>query len=559
MSALFIIHQEKAVSRIPLALTLLATSLAHAYEQDKTYRLTILHTNDLHGHFAANSKGEGGYAAQKTLIDQIRADVEGKGGAVLLLNAGDINTGTPESDMQDAEPDLVAMNAMGYEAMTLGNHEFDNDLTVLQAQRTRAEFPFLSANIFKAEDGKPLAEPYKIFDKGGLKVAVMGLTTEDTAKLGNPEYMQATTFTLPKDAAQSVLQQWAKDEKPDVKIALTHLGYYPNGEHGSNAPGDVSLARALPQGALDMIIGGHTHDTVCVHEDGSFNDEYQPGDPCTPDRQNGILIMQAGEWGKYLGRADFSFKNGTLTLDSYRLIPINLKKTVKKDDGSSEHVLYDTEIAPDAELAALMKPYLDKSEALLAEKIGSTDALLDGEREHVRFFQTNLGRLIAEAQRERVQADIGIMNSGGIRASIAQGDISYKDVLTVQPFANTVASVELSGEELQQYLNVVGTKSTDSGAYPQYSAGLAMTVDYDGKQVKDINIHGKPLEKDNIYRISLPNYVAAGGDGYPLLTQHPTYVDSGFVDAEVLKAYFEKHSPIKAQDFAPKGEIVFPK
>ena len=545
--------------RIPFALSLMAASLAHAYEQDKTYALTILHTNDLHGHFAANSKGEAGYAAQKTLIDQIRGEVEGKGGAVLLLNAGDINTGTPESDMQDAEPDIVALNAMGYEAMTLGNHEFDNPISTLEKQKELAKFPFLAANIHKADDNSLLVEAYKIFDKGGLKVAVMGLTTEDTAKLGNPEYMQATTFTLPKDAATGVLKTWAEQDKPDVKIALTHIGYYPNAEHGSNAPGDVSLARALDKGALDMIIGGHTHDTVCVHADGSFNDEYQPGDACAPDQQNGIWIMQAGEWGKYLGRADFSFKNGELTLDNYQLIPINLKKSMKKDDGSTEHVLYEAEIAPDAQIAALLQPYLDKSEVLLAEKIGTTDELLDGERDHVRFQQTNLGRLIAEAQRERVHADIGIMNSGGIRASIAAGDITYKDVLTVQPFANTVASAELSGEELQQYLNVVGTKSTDSGAYPQYSAGLSMHVDYEGQQVTDIKINGEPLDANKIYRISLPNYSAAGGDGYPLLTQHPTYVDSGFVDAEVLKAYFDKHSPIQAADYQPKDEIVFPK
>lgn len=543
--------------RIPFALSLLAASLAHAYEADKTYHFTILHTNDLHGHFAANAQGEGGYAAQKTLIDQVRKEVAGKGGELLILNAGDVNTGTPESDMQDALPDIEAMNVMGYEAMALGNHEFDNPDKVLQQQRQLAHFPFLSANVYRKSDNQYLVEPYKIFDKGGLKIGVMGLTTEDTAKLGNPEYMQATTFTLPKDAAAEVLKRWAEEEKPDVKIALTHLGYYPNGEHGSNAPGDVSLARALEKDALDMIIGGHSHDTVCVHEDGSFNDEYQPGDACMPDFQNGIWIMQAGEWGKYLGRADFSFKNGDLKLESYRLIPVNLKKKVKRDDGKSDYVLYEEEIAANAEINALLDPYIKKGEALLGEKIGTVDGELDGQREHVRFFQTNFGRLIAEAQRERAQADIAIMNSGGIRASIAAGDITYKDVLTVQPFANTVTSVELSGEELQQYLSVVGIKSVDSGAYPQYSAGLSMTVDYEGQQVKDVKIHGEPLDANKIYRVSIPNYVAAGGDGYPLMTQHPTFVDTGFVDAEVLKAYLASHSPLKVADYEPKGEIVF--
>lgn len=537
-----------------LLLGLLVANAVQAYEVDKTYHLTILHTNDHHGHFIANQRGEGGMAARKTLVDEIRAEVEAKGGAFLLLSAGDVNTGMPESDMLDAEPDFRGMRAIGYDAMAVGNHEFDNDLNVLKKQLEWAGFPFVSANF--TYQGKPLVEPYIMLERSGLKIGILGLTTEDTAKLGNPEVMKEVKFTLPLDAANQILQNWETQEKPDVKIALTHLGYYHNGEHGTNAPGDVSLARALSKGAVDMIIGGHTHDTVCVHADGSFNDEYLPGDECQPDYRNGIWIMQAGEWGKYVGRADFIFKNGELTLKKYQLLPVNLKRTIK-DGEQRRYELYAAEIKNDEGLNKLLQPYVEQGEQLLVQKVGSVDGVLDGERDHVRFFPTNLGRLIADANRERVRADLAVMNSGGIRASIEAGDVTYKQVLTVMPFSNALSVVELSGEELLAYLNVVAFKSIDSGAYAQYSSNLSMVVDRSKHELRNISIDGKALERDVRYRLVVPNYVAAGGDGYPLLTQHPTYVDSGFIDADVLKAYIEQYSPIKAESYIPTGQIQF--
>lgn len=542
------------MKRSLLTLSLLACGLAQAYEQDKTYHFTVLHTNDHHGHFAENEKGEGGMAARKALIDAIRAEVKANGGEVLLLSAGDVNTGTPESDLLNAEPDFLGMKAMGYDAMAIGNHEFDMPVEILKKQMEWAGFPFLSANV--KYQSAFLGKPYEIFERGGLKIGVVGLTTEDTAKLGNPEIVKDVVFELPIDGVKTVLKQWSENEKPDVKIALTHLGYYPNAEHGTNAPGDVSLARNLDKSALDVIIGGHTHDTVCVHADGTFNDEYQAGDDCTPDYQNGIWIMQAGEWGKYVGRADFSFKNGELKLEKYQLLPVNLKKTVKEGD-KKKYVLYGEEIKPDADLSKQFEPFIEQSKALLAQKVGVVEGLLDGERDHVRFFPTNFGRMLSDAHKARTKADLAITNSGGIRASLENGDVSYKNVLTVLPFGNTLVTVEFSGEELLNYLNVVALKSIDSGAYAQYSSNLAMVVNRETKTVSDVKIDGKALDPSARYVVALNNYIAAGGDGYPVVKLHPTYVDTGFVDADGLKWYIEQNSPIKADDFNPNGEVQF--
>ncbi|MDH2997886.1 bifunctional UDP-sugar hydrolase/5'-nucleotidase [Pasteurellaceae bacterium LFhippo2] len=544
-------------NRTLLSLALVSSSVM-AYEADKTYQFTVLHLNDTHGHFWKNDKSEYGFAAQKTAIDTVRKEVAEKGGSVLLLHAGDYNTGVPESDMQNARPDVEGLNMLGVDALTLGNHEFDSPLQILDMQEKWATFPMISANVINNRTNKALVKPYVILDKGGLKVAVVGLTTEDTAKLGNPDVTENVTFKNPIETAKATLAEINDKEKPDVRIALTHMGYYFDGKHGMNAPGDVTMARTLDKGAFDLIVGGHTHDTVCVNEDGSgLKAKYKPGEECKPDFQNGTWIAQAGEWGKYLGRADFEFKNGETKLVKYELIPINLKEKIKKEDGKSEYKLYQPEIAEDQAVFDHLKKYQDEGDKLLGVKVGEVKGgHLEGKREIIRFHQTNLGRLIAQSQMERVKADIGIMNSGGIRASINEGEVTYKDILTVQPFGNIIATLDLTGQELLDYLNVVALKDVDMGAYPQF-AGISMVVDRTAKQVSDVKIGGQPLDLAKKYKVSVPDYCASGGDGYPVMKKHPSYVSTGFIDAEMLKKYFEEKSPIDISKYDPKDDVIY--
>ncbi|ACR68343.1 bifunctional UDP-sugar hydrolase/5'-nucleotidase [Edwardsiella ictaluri] len=539
-----------------IALTLALTpGWSLAWEKDKTYNLTILHTNDHHGHFWQSEQGEYGLAAQKTLVDRLRAEIAAEGGSVLLLSGGDINTGVPESDLQDAEPDFRGMNLVGYDAMAIGNHEFDNPLNVLRQQQKWADFPLLSANIYAQDSGKRLFQPYQMFDRQGIRIAVIGLTTDDTVKIGNPEYLKNIEFRPPAAEAKGVVEQLRANEKPDVVIAATHMGHYDNGKHGSNAPGDVEMARALPAGYLDMIVGGHSQDPVCMAQENRKQANYVPGTPCAPDRQNGTWIVQAHEWGKYVGRADFTFRNGELTLQRYQLIPVNLNRQEKQADGSETRIYYTEEIPQDKVMLKLLAPYQDQGQAALAVKIGSVEGRLEGDRSRVRFEQTNMGRLLLAAQMERTHADLGVMSGGGVRDSIDSGDISYKDVLKVQPFGNAVVYVDMNGAELEKYLSAVANKKPNSGAYAQF-ANLSLTAD--GKQgVSDVKIGGKPLQADRIYRVALLSFNASGGDDYPNVTQYPGYVNTGFIDAEVLKDYIQRHSPLKAADYQPNGEIVY--
>ncbi|MBJ4166044.1 bifunctional UDP-sugar hydrolase/5'-nucleotidase [Salmonella enterica subsp. enterica serovar Typhimurium] len=543
---------KRGVALALLAAFALTTQPAQAYEKDKTYKITILHTNDHHGHFWRSEYGEYGLAAQKTLVDSIRKEVAQEGGSVLLLSGGDINTGVPESDLQDAEPDFRGMNLIGYDAMAVGNHEFDNPLTVLRQQEKWAKFPFLSANIYQKSTGERLFKPWAIFTRQDIKIAVIGLTTDDTAKIGNPEYFTDIEFRKPAEEAKVVIQELNMNEKPDVIIATTHMGHYDNGDHGSNAPGDVEMARSLPAGSLAMIVGGHSQDPVCMASENKKQVNYVPGTPCAPDKQNGIWIVQAHEWGKYVGRADFEFRNGEMKMVNYQLIPVNLKKKVTWDNGKSERVLYTPEIAENPQMLSLLTPFQNKGKAQLEVKIGSVNGLLEGDRSKVRFVQTNMGRVILAAQIARTGADFGVMSGGGIRDSIEAGDITYKSVLKVQPFGNIVVYADMSGKEVVDYLTAVAQMKPDSGAYPQLA-----NVSFVAKEGKltDLKIKGEPVDPAKTYRMATLSFNATGGDGYPRIDNKPGYVNTGFIDAEVLKEFIQQNSPLDAAAFTPNGEV----
>ena len=522
---------------------------------EKKVTFTILHTNDNHGRFWQNTDGEYGMAARKTLIDTIRSEVESEGGVTLVLSGGDINTGVPESDLQDAEPDFVGMNAIAYDAMAVGNHEFDNSRDVLEKQRGWANFPMLSANIYTTSDNTRYFDAYKTFDINGVSLALIGLTTDDTAKLSSPEYVSDLTFTTPQVETPKVIAEINAAGGADIIMAVTHMGHYANGLSGSNAPGDVELARSLPEGELDAIIGGHSQNPVCM-EPGDYSTyaDFSPGDDCIPDKQNGTYIMQAHEWGKYVGRADFEYEAGVLTLVNYELIPVNLKTTVLDSEGkeTAEKVFVQDEIIQDPELLAELQVFQTIGEAGLNEKLATTDGILDGERSSVRFKQTNLGRLIATAQSDNVLADFGVMNSGGIRASIAAGDITYRDVLTVQPFGNTLGKATMTGSEVAAYLSVVATKTINTGAYA-HIIDVNMTVDCSAGSVEINTIDVLDFDETAEYTFSISNYAAAGGDDYPVID----VLDAGTVDAVALADFFEREETIIASDYNPVGDITY--
>ena len=530
-----------------LLLALLAGCAAPGAERDKTYRITILHTNDHHGRFWKNADGEYGMAARKTVIDTVRADVAAGGGYSLLLDGGDVNTGVPESDLQDAVPDFKGMNLLGYDAMAVGNHEFDKPPFVLKMQRDLAQFPMLAANIYSG--GERMFAPYKIFNVGGVRVAVMGLTTEDTQKMAHPDNMKNIEFRNAIAEAAKLVPELRK--RADIVIAATHMGHYQNGEHGSQAPGDVEMARAVK--GLDLVVGGHTQNPACMKAENVLDRAYVPGTDCKPERQNGTWIVQAHEWGKYVGRADFEYRNGEFKLVRYALIPVNLKKTIRAADGKTSKEVYTSEISEDKTMLALLSPFQEFGQQKLLVNVGSSDGKLDGDRDIVRRQPTALAVLIGQAMMDKTRANFAVMNAGGVRDSLPMGELTYKDVLKVHPFGNTLVTLDLTGKEVIDYLNVAAKMTPGAGAFPHF-AGISLEIQ--AGTVSNVSIQGIPIDMGKTYKMAINNFVAAGGDGYPKMTAHPSYVDTGFVDADALRGFITSRSPLKAADYAPGNSVV---
>lgn len=160
---------------------------------------------------------------------------------------------------------------------------------------------------------------------------------------------------------------------------------------------------------------------------------------------------------------------------------------------------------------------------------------------------------MAEAQRIKVKAQLSIINSGGIRDSLQAGAVTYRDILTVQPFGNQISYVTLDGSELRQYLQKIGNIKPGAGGYPQLSG---VKIVFSGENLKEVLVQGKKISDDENYRLAIPSFLAAGGDGYPNLNSHPLLVNSGFIDADALLEYIIKNTPIRSADFAPQGDII---
>ncbi|MRT58812.1 bifunctional UDP-sugar hydrolase/5'-nucleotidase [Enterobacteriaceae bacterium RIT693] len=540
----------------PLLLaTLLSSALFSspllAWEKDRTYPITLLHTNDHHGHFWQNELGEYGLAAQKTLVDEIRKQVKNQGGVLLLLSGGDVNTGVPESDLMFAEPDFKGMSKIGYDAMAIGNHEFDHSLKTLRKQQKWASFPFISANIYNKKSGKRLFKPYALFTRQKIKIAVIGLTTQDTVKSGRPRHFDNITFTSPTDEVRHLVEHLKKNQKPDIIIAATHMGHYApsSGEHAED---DVDLAKALPPGTLDIIVGGHTQQALCMNDYGKEITDYVPGMPCKPDRQNGTWIVQANEWGRYVGRADFTFRNGELKLVNYQLIPVNLKKAVRPQNGEARYAFFTSEIRQDPGMIKLLGPWQEKSERILMQKIGELKGELVGDRQRVRSEQTNLSRLVLTSQMALTGADFAVINGGGVRTTLHEGDITRRDTLLVLPFRNQVAYIDLTGKEAADYISAVAIKPSGTGYYAQF-ANVTFTLK--GNKASDIAIKGKAIQYDKVYRLATLDAIASGGIGYPRLDDKPGYVNTGKGDADTLADFIQTHSPVNSEQWQP-GRIL---
>nr|WP_091233900.1 choice-of-anchor I family protein [Fontibacillus panacisegetis] len=509
--------------------TVLELDVAEENPEPDTWELTVMHTNDTHAHLAD-------VARRATLVKEIRNE----GGNSLLLDAGDVFSGDLYFTKWLGMADLAFMNYLGYDAMTFGNHEFDQGTRVLADFIKQANFPLVSSNIDFSKDEniaslvkspividaaakaeKTTANagvyPYVILDVNGVQVGVFGMTTEDTAETSSPG--KNVTF---KNAQESAKETVSLMEQKGLKhiIALSHLGY----------GRDKVIADAIE--GIDLIVGGHTH--TKLNEPEILTDSIHN----TP-----TVIVQANEWGKFLGRVDLVFDpNGVIQTG--------------EGQTKGQLITVDNKVAEDTIAKEMLAPYNAELEELKKQVVGTASIVLDGERKNVRSKETNLGNLIADGMLSKAKqlknADIAIMNGGGIRASIDQGEITMGELRTVMPFGNTLFVLDVTGQQLKDGLEngISGAKLSDlPGKFPQI-AGMKFKWDPDGtagNKVFDIMIKRgsgyEPLNLSSTYRLATNSFVANGGDGYAsfaaAIASGAYHEDLGYPDYEIFMQYVE--------------------
>ncbi|MDR0557960.1 MAG: 5'-nucleotidase C-terminal domain-containing protein [Treponema sp.] len=469
------------------------------------YELVLLHTNDHHGAVLPNN-GRGGLAEQAAYIKAVKA----ANTRVLLVDAGDFNTGSAISNKFNAEPDILAFNSMGYDAGIFGNHEFDGSLEKLRQQMKLASYPLLSANI-KIAGGAPggdyLGLPYLVKQYDGFKVGLFGLTTLRTLTIASPD--KSLVFINEIDAAREMVDILKNQEKVDIIIAITHIGDVKETPDHITSP---ELAAAAP--GIDIIVDGHSH---------SFFAE--------PKKVGDTYIVTAHELGKYVGQAKITISGGKLS-------------------GFDWHPIA---IGPDPEVAALLEPYIKKANESLKEVVGvASDDFIFGDR-LTRKVETALGDMICDANVWYLRTvynqhiDFAFHNGGNIRAELPKGPITQERILTILPFENYLYVVSLKGSEVIKLFEFIATISQGSGGFPQVSKEVRYTIDYTGGAggvLKELTIHGQPVDADAVYRFVTNDYLLGGGDGYTVLTQAQEPFNTSLLLSYVVIEY------IKAQNAA---------
>jgi 5'-nucleotidase len=502
----------------------------------EAYQLRIIHTNDHHARIEPVLAGtppapvHGGVSRRKTLIDAIRAE----GGNQILVDAGDVFQGTLWFNQYLGQADLEFYHAMGYEAMTIGNHEFDNGPEPLAEFIKRAQFPVLSANIV-TDASYPingLYKPWIIKDVGGERIGIFGLTTEETPAIAKSG--QGIQFTNYIEAARKAVADLQAQGVNKI-IALTHIGI----------TFDRELARQVD--GIQVIIGGHTHTPM-----GPMVNPPDPGRPypeviASPSGKT-VVMATDWEWGRWLGDLTVGFDaNGEIT-SVVAGRPTEVAPSIEPDRGFEDRI------------AVLVQPLAD----LRNKPAGATAVALNGNRADVRTKETNLGNLIADAMLEKGRpagAQVAIMNGGGIRASIDAGPITLGELLDVQPFANQLSLVTLTGAQLKEALeNGVSQLETTAGRFAQvsnmrysYDASRAVGDRVTGVQLGDGNGGYTALDPAASYRVATINFLVAGGDGYTVFTQGTNKLDTGLLDVDVTTEYVTARSPVNPQ---VEGRIV---
>lgn len=456
-----------------LAFVALAGCVASPCETRPPVRIQLLLVNDVYQLQPVD--GRGGLARVATLVRELRARTP----QTLFVLAGDTLSPSELSTLFQGRQMIAAWNALGLDAAVFGNHEFDFGPVVLRQRMQESRFPWLGANVLDATTRRPYggAEATLVREWSGVRVGVVGVTLPRAARSSNPG--PGIVFAPAVESAQRALADLGA---LDLRVALTHL----------EVEQDRRLAAALP---LHVILGGHDHAPM-VETEGS------------------TLIIKAGSDSVNVGQVEYELGcRARVLLERHRLIPV------------------DSAIADAPDVAALIARYHAQADPQLDRPIAELRVPLDTRDSLIRREPASVGTFVAGIMRERMGADVGLMNAGGIRGNrvIPSGPLSEHDVATLLPFRNTVALLEVDGAALRAILErSVETLPQPNGRFLQ-TAGLDYTMDVGrpaGSRILSASIGGSPLDPTRRYRVAVPDFLARGGDGYVLLTQALALVPS---------------------------------
>ncbi len=471
--------------------------------------LTIIHTNDHHGRplpFPCFKDLGGGLPARKTLFDQIKKDNKN----ILILDAGDINDGLVESALFNAEPDIIGYNIIGYDAMTIGNHELYHSLERLNSQKKLANFPFLCANI-EFKNHQKIGTPYLIKTlPNGLKVGIIGITTNSSQFSTSHSVSSQLIFNDEVETAIKVSAQIRK--QVDILIGLVHLGI---SEDQNENYGSLKLAKNTND--LDLVIDGHSHTYLAS--------------PIWVKQLDGdsIAVVQVAYWGAFAGEINLVYENNKTTLKNWTVHSINTNNNGK---------LLGNEIAQDPELEALLLKYKHKADSLMNKTIITLDK--DFDIADVRKKSSEIGILISNAMvwfGKKDKVDLAFTNGGGIRNPLKKGLITKTDIFNMLPFENSVDIIELSGKELIEIINFNYNKKIGTGGFLQFSKEVQIDLDKSGKVVNSIKLNNKPLKPNKNYRIATNSYISDGGDGFSFFKNAKYVNHSQTLQRDVVELY----------------------
>ena len=530
---------------VVMTLTLLVSSAWADEPKPLDGKTVILHTNDVHGNIKEYAK-----------VAAMKDDYKAQGAQVILADAGDYSQGTVYVSLEKGKNAVTMMNLAGYDVATIGNHEFDYGYDQLKTNLESAAFKVVCANVLK--DGSPVFDAYTMIIQGGVKVAFVGVETPEAQTKANPALIQGLTFLAGNEMYAAVQDQVnaARTAGADIVIVLAHLGV------DSSSEPNTSYDLYKKVSGIDFIIDGHSH-TVMIKG------------------PNGEKIQSTGTALANVGAVIID--NATKKIESNELIPIWHTEEVDGDNVTVyDYTKSDATVANDAK--AIIDPIDDDYDQKFAESaVDLNGAKAPGNRTE----ETNLGDLITDAMMWAIKTKapgvdmnnaVAITNGGGIRAAIAKGDITKKDVNTVLPFGNTLAVVYVKGSELLEALEVSTYCTPKSlGGFPQF-AGMEVELntacEYDANDTtypgstyfgpKSINritiktVNGKAFDKDATYAVITNNFLAAGGDTYYAFAAAQTQFDTGLPLDEILMEYItvELNGVVTDKYAAPQGRLT---